>query len=67
MDDLVEIFGLEYGVKFYISRSDLYVNKICDLAWNNDVKWEYNWDLSSPMVIIYLYKPIDYGMEDSDW
>lgn len=53
MNELVKHIGLEYHVKMYINRSDLYMDTVADIHWGvTNVIYHYRYDQG--MVVIYL-------------
>ena len=54
MNELAKEFGLVYAVKYYINRTDLYVDQMFDLYWcSKTVYWSYNKE-QLPSAIIFL-------------
>jgi hypothetical protein len=60
MNELANSLGLEYQIKIYINRSDLYTNEVINLEWFPNY-WYYTYD-EPPMVAIYLRPYITYGL-----
>jgi hypothetical protein len=59
MNELAKRIGLEYGVKMYTNRSDIYFDTVMNLQWGNEeIVYTYSNDFM--MCIIYLRSPSDY-------
>lgn len=55
MNELTQLLGLEYGVKMYINRSDIFMDLIFDLSFNHyAVTFQYDYSATRDMVVIYL-------------
>lgn len=54
MNELTNRLGLEYGVKFYINRSDRYMDLIFELSFESGIYWSYTEGSMGDMVIVYL-------------